>query len=233
MVLVRSHHVDSVIGGTPTLTATVTIARDPAWIAEHECGQKCVWINSGHIGAEAHPDIVLFIDCSLPYLNACLCRSDLGVAVTSFLSSCVSSRCNAASIPNTAAEITTAVSIYNQYCLTAAGVAFPSIASDLASNQVQTSSTRSSQISSGTLLSSGATITTPPTSNTAVTVVSGNSAAANTGSSPNSSGLAQSDKIALGVGLGMGLPSILLAVMTYVGFRRRHNNMGEAGNSHN
>lgn len=107
-----------------SLTATVSINKDPGWITERDCGKKCVWIDTGHYGSP-NTDIVMHINCGAPYLNACLCRTDLGASVTTFLSSCVSSRCQSDGISDYTTEVFTAVSLYSHYCNTAAGVNFP------------------------------------------------------------------------------------------------------------
>lgn len=202
-------------------TASVSVGSYAPWVSERSCGQLCVWIDSGHIGA-AHADIVMFLDCSFPYLNLCLCNSDYGTSITSFLSSCVSSRCSTAS-QNAPPEITTAVEVYNGYCAQAVGVTFPSVASTLAVT-TGVGSFSSSSRTSGTLpLQTGTSASgRSSTSETTSTQTSTDNGVSTPSSSSTSSGrLSESDKIALGVGLGMGLPSITIAVATFWSMRRR------------
>lgn len=198
-------------------TASVSISQDPAWEQERECGQRCVWIDSGHIGAP-YADIVMFLDCpGAPYLNACFCRTDFRVSVTSFLSSCVSSRCSTASIPDTAREISTALSVWSNYCITAAGVVFPKVTPPATSDSPPTGpATVANTATEGSNTATAQASTTP-------TETGGGStqSTSTTRNSSGGSGLSQSDKIALGVGLGMGIPSILIALVTFVSLRRR------------
>jgi hypothetical protein len=138
----------------------------------------------------------------------------------------VSSRCSTAS-QNALAEITTAVQIYNGYCEAAVGVTFPVVASTLAVTTVGSQSGSGSTRTSGSepvetgISSSGGS----KTSEASVTQTSaGNGATTPSSSTTSLGGLSGSDKIALGVGLGMGLPSIALAAATFwLMKRRRHN----------
>jgi hypothetical protein len=197
-------------------TASVSVAQDSAWAQERECGQRCVWIDSGHYGAP-YPDIVMFLDCAgAPYLNECFCRTDFGVSVTSFLSSCVSSRCSTASIPDTAREIATALSVWSHYCSTAAGAVFPSVTSPATTESTSTGPvTVANTDIRGSNSATGQAFPTP----TKIGVSSTQSTSTSTNSP--SGGLSGSDKIALGVGLGMGIPSILIALVTFLSLRRR------------
>lgn len=198
-------------------TASVSVSQDAGWVQERECGQRCVWIDSGHIGAP-YPDIVMFLDCpGAPYLNACFCRTDFGVSVTSFLSSCVSSRCSTASVPDTAREISTALSIWSNYCSTAAGVVFPKVTPPATSDSPSTGpATVPNPATEGSNRATAQASATPTETGSSSTRSTGTSS-----SSSGGSGLSQSDKIALGVGLGMGIPSILIALVTFVSLRRR------------
>jgi hypothetical protein len=159
----------------------------------------------------------MFLDCAgAPYLNECFCRTDFGVSVTSFLSSCVSSRCSTASIPDTAREISTALSIWSHYCSTAAGVIFPSVTPPATTDPTSTGPvTVANTESGGSNSASGQAFPTP----TNIGVSSTQSTSTSTNSP--SGGLSGSDKIALGVGLGMGIPSILIALVTFLSLRRR------------
>ncbi|KAK5045525.1 hypothetical protein LTR84_009143 [Exophiala bonariae] len=194
-----------------SLTATVSVNEDVAWITERACGQKCVWIDSGHIGAP-YPDIVMHLNCGSPYLNACFCRSDFGTSATAFLSSCVSSRCESDGINDYGTELFSALSIYSNYCSTAAGIVF-------AAPSVDVTSASSVSVSASSV--SLRTTTTPTASSTSS---SSGASAQNTGQgspieSP-SSGMSTSSKIGLAVGLSVGILAIILGVGVFIWHKR-------------
>ncbi|KAF2096189.1 hypothetical protein NA57DRAFT_59246 [Rhizodiscina lignyota] len=213
LLLLLLHDVQS-----DSTTATLSISQDPAWIQERACGQRCVWIDSGHIGAP-YSDIVMFLDCpGSPYLNGCFCRTDFETSVTSFLGSCVSSRCSSASVPDIAREISTALSIWSHYCSTAAGVVFPSVTSLATSGS---SSTGPITVGNTATERSNITPASQSSSTSVDTSVNSTQTTTSSGKFSDGSGLSESDKIAIGVGLGMGIPSILIALVTFVSLSRR------------
>ena len=183
------------------LTQYVSIDSDPGYVTERACGQSCLYDFGG--------DDVVFLGCAGE--NGCFCRADFGTSVSSFLNSCVGSKCSTDSIPNTAAEITTAISIYNHYCSTAIGAAFVSLSTAAATTGPTISSP---PMTVATTTNTGVAETAQGSSDASSTTGQSTPAQTNSGTPPTSSpgGLSQSDKIAIGVGLGMGLPTIVIGL---------------------
>ncbi|KAH0536056.1 hypothetical protein FGG08_007037 [Glutinoglossum americanum] len=90
-------------GLQPELTASIVSTTE--YLLQLSCVQNCIW----HQGA--YDDVVDYIGCGHPYLNGCVCSSDLASSATSFLSSCISASC--VSKPD---AITHALSVYSVYC---------------------------------------------------------------------------------------------------------------------
>ncbi|KEF54443.1 uncharacterized protein A1O9_09610 [Exophiala aquamarina CBS 119918] len=207
-----------------SLTATVSVNEDAAWITERSCGQKCVWIDSGHIGAP-YPDIVMHLNCGSPYLNACFCRSDFGTSATTFLSSCVSSRCESDGINDYGTELFSALSIYSNYCSTAAGVVFAAPSVDVTSASAISTTENSISASAGTTTAStpsntsseGASASQPSNSGVPAQNIDPSSSTESA-----SSGLSNPAKIGLAVGLSVGILAIILGVGAFI-WRKRHN----------
>ena len=95
----------------------VSILSTDPYEAQRKCVQFCLW----HPGAT--DDLMPYIGCTSPWLNECLCRSDLASSASYFLTSCVNKGCSSA--PQ---DVSRAVSVYDEYCTRnapAANVATP------------------------------------------------------------------------------------------------------------
>lgn len=205
---------DAIVGPT----AVISIASQEPFGIMKPCASSClvysgVWacgVNSGYY------DLGIELSCGCSPQNFCYCDVDSASRASSYISSCVVEGCGTA-FPS---EVTSAIDLYNGYCSTA---------------NVAASTTSSSSTSTPTLLSSStksisATSKTTSTSNQVVETLS-NSSASETNSAdvvttPTASdekkkgGLTSSDVIALGVGLGVGVPSLLLGIATFCLQRR-------------
>ena len=85
----------------------VSIRDELPFKALRECAADClVWNSSG--------DLIGKLGCKYPYQNDCLCRADLGGVATKHLSSCGTTRCT---VGPPDGDISSALSIYNSYCL--------------------------------------------------------------------------------------------------------------------
>jgi hypothetical protein len=91
---------------------TVTIGSFNGFDQQHSCVQNCLrdWI------AGDGEDVAWALQCDLPCANGCFCASTGATVASSFLTSCVNFRCLAGDLPS---DVTSAVSIYDYYCLTA------------------------------------------------------------------------------------------------------------------
>jgi hypothetical protein len=93
------------------LAATnVSVLGSTPYNNQRECVKECIW----HVGVD--DDLIIALGCSPPWVNECYCRTDLAVTASSFLTSCVASRCTE---PATGVDIGLAVSVYDGYCSSA------------------------------------------------------------------------------------------------------------------
>lgn len=83
-------------------TSTVSILDSPNFSSQRDCAQQCF---GGGCGV-CH-DLAGSLDCPIPYLDACICRSDLTSSALSILSSCVCLDCQYNS-----ADLETALGVY-------------------------------------------------------------------------------------------------------------------------
>ncbi|KAL8790721.1 MAG: hypothetical protein Q9195_006199 [Heterodermia aff. obscurata] len=193
-------------------TAPVSISDTPAYTTARPCAAGCLWDNTDiwTCGVNAGwYDVAQELQCGCDALNACYCAKDNAASASSYLSSCVSSACS-----NFPQETSSAIDLYNDYCATANVAVAVETTSDTTSPAVAASS-------STTTASPRRTIQTTTASS------SGQGAAAPTSSSdlPDGKGaLSRSDVIALGVGLGVGIPSLMIAVATFCLMRKKGNN---------
>jgi hypothetical protein len=89
---------------------TATLTESTAYASQRPCAKKCFyWGSSTQGGADFLADR---IGCEVdPIENECICRSDLQQTADSFLRKCVSDNCGA-----NAVDVSSAVSIYDDYC---------------------------------------------------------------------------------------------------------------------
>lgn len=89
---------------------TVTIESAASFSSLRTCAQACICCTVGASNLLGDG-----MACNLPWPNDCFCQADMYATATSWLSSCVSSSCTVAA----ADEATSAVSLYQAYCLQA------------------------------------------------------------------------------------------------------------------
>lgn len=191
--------------------AHVSIQSLPAWTNGRGCMAGCLWYNglyanNPYIGGH---DLAHRLDCGGDSaINGCYCRSDLLSTASAYISSCVSDACSSLAAGVTT-EISSAIALYDGYCAT------------VTAEQVITSGTAPAA-TAGSLSAAAATGKAGSASESISTQQTG-------GPSPSSSSpdnnekptLGRSDMIALGVGLGIGIPSLLIALATYLQMRKR------------
>jgi len=91
---------------TTTSAATLSIQRDPQYSALRICAQTCV--DKGNNNSDLEGEL----ECGdTKILNACFCREDLRPKATTFLSSCIISRCG-----YNKQDVTSALKLYDGYC---------------------------------------------------------------------------------------------------------------------
>jgi hypothetical protein len=86
---------------------TVSIASFTSFGVQRLCVKDCLW------GGQPGGGVALpgYLSCPAPYSDSCMCRTDLAVTVSTFLSSCVGNFCS-----SNAVDISSAINLYNNYC---------------------------------------------------------------------------------------------------------------------
>lgn len=200
-------------------TAYISLAASPAYATMHPCAAtylvyQGIWscpFNSGYY------DLGLELSCGCSPQNFCYCDSKPSAAASasSYISSCASNGCGA-DFPD---EVTSAIDLYNGYCSTANVAA--AVQTSAPSVTPHTSTAKSTPVanSPNTNLDANANDSSSSTSG----LITGQTSLPETSSATTSEkkGLAQSDVIALAVGLGVGLPNLLLALATFCLQRKR------------
>ena len=207
-------------------TAYVSISDSPAYATARPCAAGCLWdntdiwtcgVNSGWY------DVAQELQCGCDALNACYCGEDNAASASSYISSCVSSACS-----NFPQETNSAINLYNNYCATAnvavsatSDTSLPSLTASSVAASVASSTTsphRTTQTSSSGQEAADST-------NEAATAVKSEAAAApnNSDAASEKDGLSRSDLIAIGVGLGVGVPSLIIAIATFCLMRKKGN----------
>ena len=207
-------------------TAYVSISDSPAYATARPCAAGCLWDNTDIYVCSVNAgwyDVAMELQCGCDSLNACYCGQDNAASASSYISSCVSSACS-----NFPQETNSAINLYNNYCATA---------------NVAVSTTSDTSLPSRTASPVAASVASPTTSphRTTQTSSSGEEAADSTNAAatavkseaaaaPNDSdvadekdGLSRSDLIAIGVGLGVGIPSLIIAIATFCLMRKKGN----------
>lgn len=199
-------------------TAVVSINSKAEYVTARPCGASCLWYQGPFAcGANrGYFDLAQELQCGCDARNACYCGKDNAVAASSYISSCVSDGCS--KFPG---EVTSAIAIYNDYCVTANIVAAttsvaPATTSGSSTGQTATA-TRSDNTRPTLPGTIGQTSGSPSTTSTpsATTTREANS---------GNKGLSQSDIIAIGVGLGVGIPSLLIAFATFYLMTKKNKN---------
>jgi len=219
---------------------TFSIYDDPAWSSLKYCAKGCICCKTGYAAV-----IQEGLGCSPPWPNSCFCDTDRQDIATSFLSSCISSYCEASGdVPGPA--ITSAASVYGAYCAAAGYPApgRPAITTAMSNQSDETSSDLGATTgttsghnpeerpsarwpsstypiaSSTAALASGSRVTSAltmtRTSDNAPNHTQINGNGDNNGDNDSGAGLARADKIAIGLAIGIGLPASIAAVVSCV-----------------
>jgi hypothetical protein len=153
------------------------------------------------------------------YLNECVCRADILSLGESYISSFVKSACSSDTV-----DIQSGLSIYDNYCATANAKAAQTTG-------VETGVVESSALTSGLPMpkETGSSLTSNFIRTTKELTTSEDSSDVpaptnNSGGGGQSGGLSRSDVIALGVGIGVGLPGTIATILTCCFAIRRRNN---------
>ncbi|KAH7321790.1 hypothetical protein BKA65DRAFT_89146 [Rhexocercosporidium sp. MPI-PUGE-AT-0058] len=198
-------------------TAYISLASSPPFATMRSCARVClvyegVWSCSN----KGYYDLGIELSCGCSPQNSCYCDSKAAASASAYISSCVNSGCGA-EFPG---EVTSAVDLYNGYCATAnVAATFPTSAPGVTPSTTATKSTLVAN-SPNTNLDANANDSSSTTTNL---IIGQTSPPATSTTTSEKKGLAQSDVIALAVGLGVGLPSLLLALATFCLQRKRRD----------
>ncbi|KAK1829307.1 hypothetical protein QBC39DRAFT_237522, partial [Podospora conica] len=173
--------------------APVSLYYDIAYSTARPCAAGCLIYNGVlPCNVAGYYDLGVELACNrCGPINNCYCSAKLGASATSYISACVSDKC-ARSVDSWPDEVTSMLQLYDGYCATA--------------NVMPASVTKG--VVTGTKAGPGITGTggegvkeTAP-------------ASSEEGGKKDKEGLSQSDVVALAASLGVGIPSLLIALVT-------------------
>ncbi|KAK4096063.1 hypothetical protein N658DRAFT_64756 [Parathielavia hyrcaniae] len=198
---------------------TFSLQNQPEFNLLSGCGKECLYGSSNvWIGGR--------LGCSGPYTNDCMCRVDKAAAISSYASECNSRLCTHGDVQE---DITTFLSLYNSYCAKNS-YTLPGAAAEAGQTGGDTvvgdptaatvtrvtyaTATATAAVGGGSTITTGGGSGLVPTGQKTVdiTVWTTVMPTASAGGEGSESGLSRSDMIALGVGIGIGLPSAIAGV---------------------
>ncbi|PNH45046.1 hypothetical protein VD0004_g2732 [Verticillium dahliae] len=172
------------------------------------CAAAClvyngIWVCGVNAG---YDDLGVALECGCAPINGCYCNTGLASSATACFSRCVSSRC-AESVENWTQEVAGMLGIYEGYCATA-----------LEAGEWTAVATTTTTTSRARTTTGGAT-----------TSAAENDTTENGGASEGETdgGLSKSDIVALAASLGVGIPSLIVALVTLcIQMKKRKRNAG-------
>jgi hypothetical protein len=196
-----------VIGATPSgPTAVISIRSASAFATMKPCARKCLsYEGVYYCGLAGYSDLGTNLGCGCSPQNFCYCDVKAAASASSYISSCVNGGCGT----DFPAEVTSAISLYDGYCATA-NVAAQTTVQDTSKSSITSISVTSLKTSPAN------TVVGEQAQTTSVTTTQDSGTA-----SSEKKGLSQSDVIAIGVGLGVGVPSLVLGIATFCLARRK------------
>jgi len=211
--------------------ASVTIDQLPDYSYQRLCGRGCVQNNYG-IGE----DIENVLGCTW---NECYCAST--AEATSIIASCWSAYCGG-TVSRNSPDVSTAISLYNAYCAVTSVETVVSSITQASPAATETSvtitisgspsrlttvfitSTNSGKGNTPSVLASGPSslslVLGPVIGYSPTSLYSSSPSSTSTGAGPDTTastakkGYSTADKIALGVGLGVGIPTLIATIWT-------------------
>jgi hypothetical protein len=107
----RSYITLLILASFVSADGTVTLYSLPGYTSQRACAQLCFYgCNYCGIGPWT-AGLINAIGCAQPFLDSCMCRTDLFPSASGYLSTCVSSACSSDSV-----DVNSALSIYGSYC---------------------------------------------------------------------------------------------------------------------
>lgn len=222
----------AILGWQHALAADITEGPD-AYISIHKqgpyssarsCAAKCLRYN-GDFGCNnaGFNDLGRTLGCGCGPSNNCYCSTKFASSATSYVVECVSTNCD---IDDWAQEASTMLQIYGDYCATAnvavstPGFSFGQTTTAKPTEDAAPIPTEQTNPTRGTKTGSHGAASTSETT------------ATSDGDGEKKEGLSQSDIVALAASLGVGIPSLLVAIITLVvQMRKKKRRAAEQGAS--
>ncbi|KAK4214134.1 hypothetical protein QBC37DRAFT_342713 [Rhypophila decipiens] len=208
--------------------AAISIDYQPPWSSARACAAGCLKYN-GVFGCNnaGFYDLGVALGCGCRPSNNCFCSAKFASSVTSYVVECASTNCDG--IQDWADEATSMLGIYGDYCATA-NVAVSTEGFSFAST-TSTATTPTETGKGGSGNPTRATQTGSPGGAASTSTETGTPAGSGEGEKKD--GLSQSDIVALAASLGVGIPSLLVAIITLVVQMRRRKNKRAAAAAQN
>lgn len=187
--------------------APVTIGSDKILATARACAAKCVSYNGPYYcGIAGYYDLGQALACGCASANGCYCNTAYASSATSFLSSCVSAGC-VKSVADWTVDLGSMLGLYDNYCKTAnvepTSISFSATVKTTGASSAATTTTAAAGKGStdGSIASrTGSASNAPATT----------SASDSTSSSGDNKGMSGTTILALAVGLGVGVPLLLI-----------------------
>lgn len=188
---------------TPGALAPVSLYHQTAYSLARPCAAACLVYNGVlPCNVAGYYDLGVELACGrCGPINNCYCSAKLGSSATSYISSCVSANC-ARSVDSWPEEVTSMFELYDGYCATA--------------NVMPSSGTKGAAAgATATKIGAGSGTTgTDPGAGSGGEGVKETAPASSEEGKKDKEGLSQSDIVALAASLGVGIPSLLIALGT-------------------
>ncbi|KAM0285801.1 hypothetical protein ACHAQH_001263 [Verticillium albo-atrum] len=188
-----------------------------------------IWVCGVNAG---YDDLGVALECGCASVNGCYCNTGLASSATSYLSQCVSSRC-ADSVENWTDEVAGMLGVYDGYCATALEGGTGTTAAKTTTERTTktagtTDATRTAPTSGGATETGGDAAEETSASENGSTTDGGNEGNKSDG------GLSKSDIVALAASLGVGIPSLIIALVTLcIQMKKRKRNAAAAAEQQN
>ncbi|KAI6365276.1 hypothetical protein MCOR25_005406 [Pyricularia grisea] len=194
--------------------ATVSLYKQTDYSTARSCAVGCLVYNGIYnCGVNAgYQDLGIGLGCGCGPANGCYCNTKVASEASSYISSCVSSRC-AANVADWKSEAGSMMDMYKAYCATANVGPTP----NAAANAPNPAGVTGKAASSGTLqtgASGGSRTGAGLPAETSDSGAGQQQGGGTGGDSASKGGLSQSDIIALAASLGVGVPSLMIAAAT-------------------
>lgn len=204
---------------TPGALAPVSLYHQTAYSLARPCAAACLVYNGVlPCNVAGYYDLGVELACGrCGPINNCYCSAKLGSSATSYISSCVSANC-ARSVDSWPEEVTSMFELYDGYCATA--------------NVMPASGTKAAAGgATATKVGAGSGTTgTDPVAGAGGEGAKETAPASSEEGKKDKEGLSQSDIVALAASLGVGIPSLLIALGTLcVQLRKRKRAKAETG----